>query len=65
MATTKYVRHFTDKATRNEFSVEIEIDFEAIAATLAARANHAKTGKSTLLNGDVKCKIIARRPAAP
>ena len=41
------------------FVVEIELNIDEIAQSLAARAIESKSQKSQALNGDIKCRVIS------
>jgi hypothetical protein len=51
-------REYTVRDTGKPFTVEIEIDLEDIAQSLAARAIHTKGKKSTTLRGAIRCKVL-------
>jgi hypothetical protein len=56
----KITREYFVRDSGEAFKVEIEIDLEDIAQSLAARAIHAKGQKSTTLRGAIRCKVISR-----
>lgn len=51
-------REYNVKKTGEAFKVEIVIDLEDIAQSLAARAIHSKGRKSTTLRGAIRCKVL-------
>lgn len=57
----KIEREYVLKRTGETFKVEIEIDIEAVAQTVAARAMHNRSGKGTALHGDVTARVTDRR----
>lgn len=56
----KTTHQFRDVRTGEVFTVELECDLNEIAHALAARAHKSKQGKARALNGDIRCKVIAR-----
>lgn len=54
----KTIRQYTLKSTGKTITVEILIDIESIAQTLASRAVRSKQGKSQMVNGDIVCRLI-------
>lgn len=49
---------YRDVKSCKEFSVEVDIDLDAIAKKLAGRAFRSKKGTATAMGSNIKCKVI-------
>lgn len=61
----KISRSFTQRSNGEPFTVEIDIDVEKLAQELARRAITSKLGKSKLLDGKIKCRVVTRGGIVP
>ncbi|AAQ63379.1 hypothetical protein Nazgul03 [Burkholderia phage BcepNazgul] len=62
MAKYTITKSYSHRANGEVFTVAVSFDLDSIARRLAARAFESKTGKSTLVNGDITCRVIGREP---